>query len=246
MPLIEFANVSKGFARSTSRQLLRNYLGLFFRRASREVFYALQDVSFTVDRGESVALIGPNGAGKSTLLSLVAGLTPPDAGTVTVNGRVAALLELGVGFHPELTGAENVRLNASLLGLSRQRTREAFDEIVAFSGVADFIHEPIRAYSAGMILRLAFSVAVHCNPEILLIDEVLVVGDAAFQAKCMEKIAEFRRQGRTLICVSHSAAMVLELCDRALWLERGRLVMSGKARDVQAAYAARVAAVQEA
>jgi ABC-2 type transport system ATP-binding protein len=236
MPLIEFQNVSKSFPRGSGQVLLRNYLGLLFERRSREVFYALQDVSFKVEHGESVALVGRNGAGKSTRLSLVAGLAPADAGKITVNGRVAALLELGVGFHPELSGAENVRLNAALMGLSRRRTADVFDEMVEFSGVQDFINEPLRAYSSGMKLRLAFAVAIHCDPEILPTDEVLVVGDQAFQAKCLARIKEFRRQGKTFLCVSHSPEMVLALCDTALWLDHGKLLMAGKVGEVLEAY----------
>jgi ABC-type polysaccharide/polyol phosphate transport system ATPase subunit len=242
MPLIEFQNVSKKFARAGGRQLLRNYLGLAFRRQRHDVFYALKDVSFEVDHGESVAVIGPNGAGKSTLLGLVAGLSIPDEGHVTVEGRVAALLELGVGFHPDLTGAENVRLNGALMGLSRSRTEELYAKIVDFAAIGDFIYEPLRTYSSGMMLRLAFSVAVHCDPEILLIDEVLIVGDQAFQAKSLDKIKALRRAGKTLLCVSHSPALVEALCDRAIWLESGRVVGIGKAQEILAAYAARTAA----
>jgi ABC-type polysaccharide/polyol phosphate transport system ATPase subunit len=236
MPLIRFQNVSKAFSRATGSKLLRTYLGLLFQRHSHEVFYALKDVSFEVEHGESVAVIGSNGAGKSTLLSLVAGLTHPDGGEVEVNGRVAALLELGVGFHPELTGSENVRLNAALMGLSRQRTREVFGSIVDFAGLGDFIDQPIRSYSTGMVLRLAFAVAIHCEPEILLIDEVLVVGDQAFQAKCMDKIHEFRAQGKTLLFVSHSPEMLRKLCDRAIWIDHGRLMRTGPADEVLEAY----------
>jgi ABC-type polysaccharide/polyol phosphate transport system ATPase subunit len=243
MPLIDFHHVSKTFARGGGAMLLRNHLARLFHRGAREPFYALRNVSFSVERGESVALIGSNGAGKSTLLALVAGLTPPDEGTVGVTGRVAPLLELGVGFHPELSGAENIRLNAALMGLSRRRTNELFEEIIDFSGVAEFIHEPVRTYSSGMVVRLAFSVAAHCDPDILLVDEVLAVGDQAFQAKCMEKMKEFRRQGRTLLCVSHSPHMVLAFCDRAFWLEHGQLTMAGKASDVLNAYTAQAAAV---
>jgi FkbM family methyltransferase len=237
MALIRFQNVSKTFSLGGGSRLLRSYLGLAVRRPKRDPFYALRDVTFTVEHGESVAIIGSNGAGKSTLMSLVAGLSPPDEGTVEVNGRVAALLELGVGFHSELTGAENVRLNAALMGLSRKRTAEVYNDIVEFSGVRDFIDAPIRAYSAGMVLRLAFSVAIHCEPEILLIDEVLVVGDQAFQAKCMERIRDFRRQGKTLLCVSHSAEMVRTFCDRAIWIDHGRVVRIGPAAEVLEAYA---------
>jgi ABC-type polysaccharide/polyol phosphate transport system ATPase subunit len=238
MPLIKFENVSKTFPRTGGRQLLRNYLGLAFRRRTKDVFYALKGVSFHVEPGEGVAIIGPNGAGKSTLLSLVAGLTEPDAGTVTVNGRVAPLLELGIGFHPDLTGAENVRLNAALMGLSRRKTEDVFDEIAAFADIGDFMNEPLRTYSNGMILRLGFSVAVHCDPEILLVDEVLIVGDQSFQAKSLDRIKSLRRDGKTLLCVSHAPALIAALCDRVIWLEGGRLVMTGAARPVLAAYGA--------
>ena len=161
---------------------------------------------------------------------------------MTVRGRVAPLLELGVGFHPDLTGAENIRLNASLMGLSRRRTDELYSAIVEFAGIGDFIEEPLRTYSTGMTLRLAFAVAVHCDPEILLIDEVLIVGDQAFQAKCLDKIHSLRGEGRTLLCVSHSAALVEALCDRAIWLDAGRVMMTGRAADVLRAYTGRAAA----
>jgi ABC-type polysaccharide/polyol phosphate transport system ATPase subunit len=237
-PVIQFENVSKTFTLSGGRKLLRNYFGLAFREHSAEVFYALKDVSFSVRRGESLAVVGSNGAGKSTLLGLVAGLAPPDAGIVTVNGRVAPLLELGIGFHPELTGAENVQLNAALMGLSRRRTKAAYREIVEFADVGEFIREPLRAYSVGMKLRLAFAVAVHCDPEVLLVDEVLVVGDLSFQAKCMEKIREFQRQGKTLLCVSHAPEMLKTVCDRAIWLEHGKLIRAGPIVEILDAYTA--------
>ena len=237
MRVIEFHNVSKGYHRHVGQVLLRNHLTRFLLRQGEERFFALKHVSFTLERGESLAVIGRNGAGKSTLLGLVAGLSQPDEGTVTVNGQVAALLELGSGFHPSLTGRENVRLNAALLGLTRQQTNTAFEEIVEFSGVRDFINEPLRTYSTGMVMRLAFSVAIHTAPEVLLIDEVLAVGDAAFQAKCFEKLHEFRRSGKTLLCVSHAAPIIQQLCDRALWLDHGELILSGSVADVSAAYA---------
>ena len=204
MSVIEFHNVSKKFTRHAGQMLLRNHLTRFFTRQKEMPFFALKHVSFSVERGESLAVIGSNGAGKSTLLGLVAGISQPDEGTVTVNGQVAALLELGSGFHPDLTGRENVRLNAALLGLSRRQTAEAFERIVEFSGIREFIDEPLRTYSTGMMMRLAFSVAINRDPEILLVDEVLAVGDAAFQAKCIEKIHEFRNAGKTLLCVSHT------------------------------------------
>jgi ABC-type polysaccharide/polyol phosphate transport system ATPase subunit len=241
MSVIEFHNVSKKFHRHAGQMLLRNHLTRFFTRQKEDPFFALKHVSFSVDRGESLAVIGSNGAGKSTLLGLAAGVSQPDEGVVTVNGQVAALLELGSGFHPDLTGRENVRLNAALLGLSRKQTAEAFERIVEFSGIREFIDEPLRTYSTGMVMRLAFSVAVNRDPEILLIDEILAVGDAAFQTKCIEKVHEFRNAGKTLLCVSHSN-MIRQLCDRAIWLDHGELILSGAVADVAEAYAGRQAA----
>jgi len=236
MNVIEFQNVSKKYHRHPGQMLLRNHLTRMLTRQRDIPFFALKDVSFTLEKGESLAVIGSNGAGKSTLLGLVAGISKPDGGTVTVNGQIAALLELGSGFHPDLTGRENVRLNAALLGLSRKQTAMAFEAIVEFSGIRDFIDEPLRTYSTGMMMRLAFSVAINRDPDILLIDEVLAVGDAAFQAKCIERIHDFRRAGKTLLFVSHSN-MVQQLCDRALWLDHGELILSGRVSDVAAAYA---------
>jgi len=236
MSVIELHDVSKKFTRHAGQMLLRNHLTRFFTRQKDNPFFALRHVSFSVERGESLAVIGSNGAGKSTLLGLVAGVLKPDEGVVTVNGQVAALLELGSGFHPSLTGRENVRLNAALLGLSRTQTAEAFERIVEFSGIREFIDEPLRTYSTGMVMRLAFSVAINRAPEVLLIDEVLAVGDAAFQAKCIEKIHEFRNAGKTLLFVSHSG-MIRQLCDRAVWLDHGELILSGAVSDVLEAYA---------
>jgi ABC-type polysaccharide/polyol phosphate transport system ATPase subunit len=239
MTAIEFKNVSKFFPWHSGRMLLRHRLVNWLRGRDRERFCALKNVSFQLEEGEGMAVVGSNGAGKSTLLGLVAGLATPDTGAVTVNGRIAALLELGAGFHPDLTGVENIRVNASLMGLSRRRTEEMFDQIVEFAGIGDFIGETLRTYSTGMIMRLAFSVAINMDPQILLIDEVLAVGDQAFQAKCFKRIHEFRHAGKTLLCVSHAAGMVQELCDRAIWLDRGELMMSGPIRDVIAAYEGR-------
>lgn len=239
MNVIEFHNVSKAYQRHAGQMLLRNHLTQFLRRDRRERFYALKNVSFTVERGASLAVIGSNGAGKSTLLGLVAGLSTPDQGSVMVNGQVAALLELGSGFHYDLTGRENVLLNAALLGLSRKRAHEAFDAILDFSGIAEFIDEPLRTYSTGMIMRLAFSVAVHTDCQVMLIDEVLAVGDTTFQAKCFEKLHEFRNAGKTLLCVSHASVMLQQLCDQALWLDHGELIMSGSTTEVSAAYVGR-------
>ncbi len=240
MHVIEFRNVWKSFPRHAARVLLRTHLTRWFQSSNPDPFWALRDVSFTLDRGEGLAVVGANGAGKSTLLSLVAGLAPPDRGHVSVDGQIAALFELGSGFHPDLTGVENIRLNASLLGISRARLNELFDDIVEFSGIGDFVEEPIRTYSSGMLMRLAFSVAIHLDPEVLLVDEVLSVGDAAFQQKCFEKILEFRKAGKTLLCVSHAFGMVQQLCDRAIWLDRGELLMDGHVQQVVDAYSGRM------
>ena len=237
MSVVELSHVSKTFCRHAGQMLLRNHILQLMRLERQQRFYALEDVSFRVEHGESLAVVGPNGAGKSTLLSLVAGLTKPNRGVVKVNGRVAALLELGAGFHADLTGRENVRLNASLLGLSRRQTAAAYEGIVDFSGIGDFIEEPVRTYSTGMLMRLAFSVAVHMEPEVLLIDEILAVGDAAFQTKCFDRIHQLRNSGKTLLCVSHASGMVRELCDRAIWLDHGRLIMTGRVAEVTEAYA---------
>ncbi len=237
MALIEFEHVSKTFSHTGGAKLLGAHLRERLQpKKKRDVFFALKDVSFRVEPGQSMGVIGGNGAGKSTLLSLVAGLSLPNEGRVSVNGKVAALLQLGSGFHPDLTGRENVRLNASLLGLSRKRTEECFDAIVEFSGIGDFIEEPIRTYSSGMNMRLAFSVAIHVDPDILIIDEVLAVGDQDFQTKCYEKIRGFKRAGKTLLFVSHALQTVSELCDQALWLHHGEAMMLGTPDEVLTAY----------
>ncbi|MBI4875542.1 MAG: ABC transporter ATP-binding protein [Acidobacteria bacterium] len=239
--VIEFAGVWKGFHRNSASILLRAHLKrLVSRQPPQDLFYALKNLNFQVQPGESVAVLGANGAGKSTLLSLVAGLAPPDRGFVTVNGRLAALLELGSGFHPDLTGAENVRLNASLFGVSRKRFERIFDAVVEFAEIGDFLHEPLRTYSNGMIMRLGFSVAVSVDPDILLIDEVLAVGDHAFQSKCFEKVLELRRQGKTILCVSHATGMVQQLCSRAIWLDHGELMLDGPIQQVADAYQGRL------
>lgn len=239
MSLIEFQNVSKWFPHSTGRQLLRTHIARWFGRTHHKPFYALQNVSFRLQEGESLAIVGSNGAGKSTLLSLAAGLATPDNGTVRVSGQIAALLELGAGFHYDLTGAENLVLNAALLGLSKRKTNDLFDRIVDFSGIGEFIDDPLRTYSSGMIMRLAFSIAVQCDPDILLIDEVLAVGDASFQEKSKEALVAFRQAGKSLLFVSHSPAAVREMCDRALWIDHGSVMMDGSVPDVLDAYEGR-------
>ncbi len=239
-PIIEFREVWKTFHRHAGTLLLRSHMqNLFSRRARLEPFNALKNVSFRVERGESVGIVGGNGAGKSTLLGLVAGIASPDRGAVAVNGRVAALLELGSGFHPDLTGAENVTMNAALLGMSRSELRRGYGSIVDFAELGDFMDEPIRTYSAGMMMRLAFSVAVHATPDVLLIDEVLAVGDQPFQAKCLDKIQELRSAGKTIVCVSHAQGAIQQLCSRAIWLDHGDLLLDGPAAEVTDAYQGR-------
>jgi ABC-type polysaccharide/polyol phosphate transport system ATPase subunit len=202
---------------------------------------ALQDVDFTVARGEAFGVIGGNGSGKSTLLKLVAGILQPTSGRVVVDGRVAALIELGAGFHPEISGRENVYVNGAILGLSRREIDRRLDSIVAFSGLADFIDEPVKNYSSGMYVRLGFAVAVHTDPDVLLVDEVLAVGDEAFGHKCLRRIEELLAAGKTLLFVSHSLDLVEGLCDRVLWLDDGRPRLLGEPRRVVDAYRQAVA-----
>ena len=242
MALIEFDNVTKWFPHSGGRALLRKHLLRWITRKSPERFYALRNVSFRVERGESLGVVGSNGAGKSTLLGLAAGLVDPDGGSVKRSGRIATMLELGSGFSPDLTGTENLVLNASLIGLNRRETREAFDSIVDFAGIQDFMNEPQRTWSSGMVTRLAFAVAIHARAEMFLIDEVLAVGDAAFQQKCRGALAEFRRKGGSLLFVSHSPTSVAEVCTRAIWLDHGQLMLDGSANDILDAYQGKRAA----
>ncbi|WP_431073485.1 ABC transporter ATP-binding protein [Microbacterium phyllosphaerae] len=196
-------------------------------RQHRSHYTAVDDVDVTIQAGTTVGLLGPNGSGKSTLLKIIGGIIAPSTGQILTRGRMAALLELGAGFHPDLSGRENVYLNASILGLTREETASRFDAIHEFSGIGEFIDTQVKFYSSGMFVRLAFAVAIHTEPDILLVDEVLAVGDEAFQRKCMDRIAKFRAAGCTIILVSHSAAQVQELCDRALVLNEGELVFDG-------------------
>jgi len=200
------------------------------RRSQRrlvEEFWALQDIDLEVPRGSFVGLIGHNGSGKSTLLKLLSGIHRQTTGTITVDGRLSALLELGAGFHPELTGRENIYLNGAILGMSRRQMTGAVSEIVEFSGIGDFVDAPVRVYSSGMYVRLGFAIAVHVNPEILLVDEVIAVGDEDFQRKCLDHMAELRRQGVTIVLVSHDLDQVRDLCDRVAWIDRSLLVEVG-------------------
>lgn len=196
-------------------------------RQDREEFWALQDVSFEVEQGENVGIIGPNGAGKSTVLKLISRIIEPTSGDVEIHGRVGALLELGAGFHPDLSGRENIYLNGSILGLSRGEIHEKVEQIVDFSELARFIDMPIRHYSSGMSMRLGFSVAAHLDPEILLVDEVLAVGDESFQNKCLERIRTMQRDGVSIVLVSHNLEEIIDTCDRAIWIEHGQVAARG-------------------
>ena len=196
-------------------------------RAHREEFWALRDVSIDIHSGSTVGLIGHNGSGKSTLLKVIGGIIEPTTGSIAKRGRIAALLELGAGFHPDLTGRENVFLNASVLGLDRKEIEQIFDSVVEFAQIGDFIDTQVKFYSSGMFVRLAFAVAVHTDPDILLVDEVLAVGDEAFQRKCLDKIRTFQEEGRTIVIVSHGLDQIAELCDRVVLLDQGEVVYDG-------------------
>ncbi|MFQ5857250.1 MAG: ABC transporter ATP-binding protein [Anaerolineae bacterium] len=246
-PAIHFENVSKKFVihHERPRSFQEVAVGLFRDDGRREELWAVRDVSFTVERGEALGLVGPNGSGKSTILKLISRILEPTEGNIGVNGRLSALLELGAGFHPDLTGRENIYLNGSLLGLSRREMNTCFDEIVRFSELERFIDIPVKHYSSGMAMRLGFAVAIHVEPDVLLIDEVLAVGDESFQMKCLEKISELRSQNVTIIFVSHSLDAVRELCDRALWLQNGEMCRLGPTEQVIDLYRGSVAAKEE-
>ncbi|KUE90275.1 teichoic acid ABC transporter ATP-binding protein [Cupriavidus necator] len=210
-----------------------------FARRSQECarkFWALHDVSFEIKRGDTVGIIGRNGSGKSTLLQIICGTLAPSGGDVTVNGRVAALLELGSGFNPEFTGRENVYLNGQLLGLTREQVSERFSEIIAFADIGDFIDQPVKTYSSGMFVRLAFAIAIHVDPEILIVDEALAVGDIQFQLKCIERMEEIRKSGTTILFVSHALEQIKRFCTTAIWLDKGRVRMAGEANFISDQY----------
>ncbi len=235
MRAIDLQQVSKRFLIHKSRELAVRRLG---RKSAHtiEPFWALRDVSLQVDPGEKVAVVGGNGAGKSTLLGIVAGVMTQTSGKVVRNGRLGALLELGTGFHPDLTGRENIHLNASLLGFRQADVERELDSIVDFAELKEFVDEPVRTYSTGMVARLGFSVAIHVDPDILIMDEVLAVGDRGFQAKCQAKVSDLAGRGRTLLFVSHQMPAVLAMCPRTVWLEKGRVRMDGPTKEVVAAY----------
>jgi ABC-2 type transport system ATP-binding protein len=229
--VIRVVDVSKRFTIRKDKSLKERIVNFRRSQQHREDFWALRDVNVEVGSGQTLGLIGANGSGKSTLLKLIGGILTPSSGYVERRGRLAALLELGAGFHGDLTGRENVYLNASILGLSRAQIDRYFDDIVAFSGIEPFIDTQVKFYSSGMYVRLAFAVAVHVDPEILLVDEVLAVGDEPFQRKCLDRIKQFQHEGRTIILVTHSLEQVRQLCDRVVLLESGEVAVDGTALD---------------
>ncbi len=237
---LKFEHVSKRYrvrqspASDAARNPVLRKLQSLRRRA--DDFWAVRDVSFEVSRGEALGIIGHNGAGKSTILKLLSNITTPSDGTITINGRLSALIEVGSGFHPELTGRENIYLNGSILGMTRRHIAEKLDSIVEFAGVRQFLDTPVKRYSSGMYVRLGFSIAAHLDPDILLLDEVLAVGDAAFQAKCLKRIGELRDGGTTIVFISHDLGAVERLCDRVILMNHGEIAASGAPREVVAEY----------
>ena len=230
-PIVEVRGVSKRFTMHRETSIKERLLGAVRRESHAEEFWALRDIELEIAAGTTVGLIGPNGSGKSTLLKVIGAIIQPTTGTVRRRGRLAALLELGAGFHQDLTGRENIYLNAAILGMSQAETARQFDAIVEFSGIEPFIDTQVKFYSSGMYVRLAFAVAVHVDPDLLLVDEVLAVGDEPFQRKCMDKIRSFQAEGRTIVLVSHSAEQVGEMCDRVLLLRSGRVAYDGAPAD---------------
>jgi len=241
MPAILLERVSKRFRKvvlRTGYTTLKTRLTDLFSGAPApaEHVQALDDVSLAVPYGSTLGIIGRNGSGKSTLIRVMAGIYQPDAGRVSAHGRISALIELGAGFHPEFSGRENVYVNGIILGLSRREIRRRFDEIVAFAGLEDFIDSPVRTYSSGMYMRLGFSVAVHVDPDVLIVDEVLAVGDEAFVRKCVAKMDDFKRRGKTIVVAGHDLVLIERWCDAAILLERGRVAAAGDPAEVTAAY----------
>lgn len=251
IPAIEAVNVTKIYRKFAHRRQFATLKSALLRgtvlRDLRpdETFPAVRGVSFKVPKGATFGLIGRNGSGKSTMLKMVAGITKPTEGTLTVDGRISALIELGAGFHPEISGRENVFINGIMLGLTKREITRRFDEIVEFAELRDFIDAPVKTYSSGMYMRLGFAVAIHVDPDVLLIDEVLAVGDEAFTHKCLDKFAEFRRSGKTILLVTHSLNLVEKFCDDVLWLDAGRIRSEGDPRRVVSAYITDVAKTEE-
>ncbi|BDZ51507.1 ABC transporter ATP-binding protein [Frondihabitans sucicola] len=241
VPVITMNEVSKRFIIRKEKSLKERLVNFGRSRKHKEDFWALRDLTLDIEAGTTVGLIGANGSGKSTLLKVIGGIIQPTKGTVRRRGQLAALLELGAGFHPDLTGRENVFLNGAILGLSQKQIEGYFDSIVDFSEIRDFIDTQVKFYSSGMYVRLAFAIAIHVDPDVLLVDEVLAVGDEPFQKKCLDKIKEFQQEGRTIVLVTHDLTTVEEMCDRAIVLSHGQVIFDGGSVDGVAALRANFA-----
>ena len=235
-PIIEFKNVTKEFSLQNHKTFKEFIPALFMGEKTVNKFTALKDISFTVKKGETLGIIGPNGSGKSTILKLVAGVMSPTSGKVIVRGKVSPLIELGAGFHPELSGRENIFLNGAILGLSQKQITEKFKDIVDFAELWEFIDQPVKHYSSGMYMRLGFAVAVNADPEILIVDEILAVGDTAFQEKCFKKISHFQKNNKTIILVTHDLNAVKNFCKRLLLIKSGILQKEGPVENVIQSY----------
>ena len=233
---IEVSHISKSFKVYLDKGYTLKDRLVFHNNKKYEKRVVLKDISFTVKKGEAIGLIGHNGCGKSTTLKLLTRIMYPDSGTITMNGRVSSLIELGAGFHPDMSGRENIYINASIFGLTRKEIDARLDDIIAFSELEEFIDNPVRTYSSGMYMRLAFSVAINVDADILLIDEILAVGDVNFQAKCFNRLREIKAQGTTIVIVSHSLGQVEQICDRSIWIHDGRIRAEGKPRDIHPEY----------
>ncbi|HEX6324229.1 MAG TPA: ABC transporter ATP-binding protein [Vicinamibacterales bacterium] len=250
-PAIELANVTKIYRRYGGRQFSTLKSALLNRSILRDLapadtFAAVRDLSFTVPKGSTFGVMGRNGSGKSTALKLVAGITKPTSGTVRVDGRISALIELGAGFHPEISGRENVYINGIMLGLTKREIQQRFDEIVDFAEMKEFIDAPVKTYSSGMYMRLGFAVAIHVDPDVLLVDEVLAVGDEGFTHKCLDKFSEFKRKGRTILLVTHTLDLIEKFCDDAIWIDAGEKRAEGDPKRVVGTYLSAVATGEEA
>ncbi|MBI2465061.1 ABC transporter ATP-binding protein [Candidatus Shapirobacteria bacterium] len=234
--VISFDHVTKDFSRNNQKTFKEFLPALFYGEKTVDRFTVFSDISFEIKKGECVGIIGPNGSGKSTILKLIAGVMSPNKGKVRVHGKVSPLIELGAGMHPELTGRENVYLNGAILGLSGQQINNNFQSILDFSELSEFIDQPVKHYSSGMYMRLAFSIAIHVDPEILIVDEILAVGDSAFQAKCFAKMEEFKKNGVTIIFVSHSMEHIKSFCSRAIYLNQHQIQHDGPPEAVISKY----------
>jgi ABC-type polysaccharide/polyol phosphate transport system ATPase subunit len=235
-PIIEFNGVTKTFSFQNQKTFKEFLPALFMGEKTHNQFTALNDISFKINRGETIGIIGPNGSGKSTILKLVAGVMSPNQGKVNVDGRVSPLIELGAGMHSELSGRENIFLNASILNLSQKETEKNFNSIVNFAEIEEFVDQPVKHYSTGMYMRLGFAIAVHVNPEILIIDEILAVGDAKFQEKCFEKMEGFKKQGVTILFVSHDINQINKFCTKVIYIRESNLIAIGDPKTISQQY----------